>query len=460
MFFSRSKKQKEPGASLPDDSLQGVNETLYKQNAELAVTNKTLSLLRKLYQLSLLKLDPTALSEKIAETIRADLNMEIAGILVFDATKDLLTPLTFAKSERMQEMLTQLGFLFKDVTISDVSHHEFFKKVIYEKKRILSDDINDVWGGLIPAEKLSKITTESHLKTILSYPLQTESEVLGALIFGLNRNYDTLNTFEQESINSFIDVIAVALDKAFLYKELQDANEKLKELDKLKTEFLSLASHQLRSPLTAIKGYTSMLLEGSFGEVNKNQKDAIDRVFESTNHLTKVVEDLLNVTKIEQGGMKYEMAPFDIKTAASDLARDLSITAEHKGLKLEFSSPEANPIMVNGDMEKIRQVMLNLIDNSIKYTEKGGTITVSVKKDPQYVVFSVTDNGMGISAETLPTLFKKFNRGEGGKVNTGGSGLGLYLAKQIIEAHKGRVWAESAGAGKGSSFIFELAVTK
>lgn len=239
--------------------------------------------------------------------------------------------------------------------------------------------------------------------------------------------------------------------------KLEDANEKLKGLDKLKTEFLSLASHQLRSPLTAIKGYTSMLMTGDFGEINDKQKETIGRVFESTNHLTKVVEDLLNVSKIEQGGMKYTMAPFDLEKAAKDLATDLSITAENRGLKMAFETDNKPPYMVNGDMEKIRQVILNLLDNSIKYT-KEGSVNVKLSKDDEVnkIVLSVADTGMGIPTVIKETLFQKFARGEGAKMNTSGSGLGLYLAKTIISAHKGRVWAESEGEGKGSTFFLEL----
>jgi signal transduction histidine kinase len=241
-----------------------------------------------------------------------------------------------------------------------------------------------------------------------------------------------------------------------LDKELETANDKLKDLDRLKTEFLSLASHQLRSPLTAIKGYTSMLLDGSFGHINDDQKEAIDRVFQSSQHLTKVVEDLLNVTKIEQGGMKYEMMPFDFAKSVKELADDLSITAQKKGLVLTFETDHKEPYIVNGDAEKIRQVILNLIDNSIKYT-KEGFIHIKVEKSaPGKIVFSNTDSGMGMTPEIKATLFQKFSRGEGGKVNAGGSGLGLYLAKQITEAHKGRVWVESPGMGLGATFFVEL----
>ena len=237
---------------------------------------------------------------------------------------------------------------------------------------------------------------------------------------------------------------------------LEQANIKLQSVDKLKTEFLSLASHQLRSPLTAIKGYTSMLLEGSFGAISDNQKEAIDRVFQSSSHLAKVVEDLLNVSKIEQGGLKFEMAPFDFEKVAQDLSTDLSITAQKKGLDLKYVS-DGKPHTVMGDMEKIRQVVLNIIDNAIKYTEKG-SVTVAVKHDDirNIDILTVTDTGMGISPEEKEVLFQKFSRGEGGKTNTSGSGLGLYLAKQIAEAHGGHVGIDSPGVGKGSTFTIEL----
>lgn len=239
--------------------------------------------------------------------------------------------------------------------------------------------------------------------------------------------------------------------------KLEDANTKLESLDKLKTEFLSLAAHQLRSPLTAIRGYASMLLDGSFGAVEGKQKEAVDRVFESATHLSKVVEDLLNVSKIEAGGMKYEMAHFDMEKPVKDITAELSITAEKKGLALTFETDNAGPYTVNGDMEKIRQVVVNIIDNAIKYTERG-SVTVKLSKDAarNMVAVAVKDTGMGISPEEKGRLFDKFSRGAGGKTNTTGSGLGLYLAKQIAEAHGGRVTIDSEGVGRGSTFTIEL----
>lgn len=240
-----------------------------------------------------------------------------------------------------------------------------------------------------------------------------------------------------------------------LNKQIAISNEKLKDLDKLKTEFLSLASHQLRSPLTAIRGYTSMLLEGSFGDVTDVQKDTIDKVFQSSKHLAKVVEDLLNVTKIEQGGMVYQTAPFDMEKTVKEIFDELKVTGEKKGLAMDFSTDNNPPYTAKGDMEKLRQVFLNLIDNSIKYTTTG-SVSVMVEKVANKIRFSVKDTGMGMTEETKQSLFQKFARGEAGKMNTSGSGLGLYLAKEIVGAHNGKVWVESPGVGKGSTFIVEL----
>ena len=236
---------------------------------------------------------------------------------------------------------------------------------------------------------------------------------------------------------------------------LEKANDKLKGLDKLKTEFVSLASHQLRSPLTAIKGYTSMLLEGDYGEINPTAKETIERVMQSSNNLTLVVEDLLNVSKIEQGGMKYVMDKFDFSDLAKSISKELSITAEKKGLKLICNIPEDMKCFVNGDKDKLRQTIVNLIDNSMKYT-KQGQIEVNMDTKEGKVLLSIKDTGVGIDPKVKDSLFAKFSRGDGAKLNASGSGLGLYLVKEIIEAHHGRVWADSEGVGKGSTFSIEL----
>ncbi len=242
--------------------------------------------------------------------------------------------------------------------------------------------------------------------------------------------------------------------------DLEVANDKLKGLDKLKTEFLSLASHQLRSPLTAIKGYASMLKEGDFGDLNDQAKETISRILSSSQNLTKVVEDLLNVTKIEQGGMQYEMEDFNISDLINEVKNEQSITAEHKGLKLIYNYQSDIEYKIKGDKDKLRQVVMNLIDNSIKYT-RNGEIKIILSKDNSKVRIAINDTGIGMTDKIIESLFEKFARSEDGmQENASGSGLGLYLAKQIVLAHKGSIWAESEGKDKGSTFIIELEESK
>ncbi len=242
-----------------------------------------------------------------------------------------------------------------------------------------------------------------------------------------------------------------------LREQLQVANDKLRELDKQKTEFLSIASHQLRAPLTAIKGYSSMILEGSFGEVGEKVRGAVDVVFQSSQKLVTVIEDFLNITRIELGKMKYEMAEMDLRQMTEMVIREQSHQVEARGLKLSFQAEEGLDYKVTADSGKISQVVTNLIDNAIKYTKQGEIKVSLMRTNTGKVRLAVQDTGVGLTPDAASHLFEKFTRApDAGKVNIVGTGLGLYVAKQIVEAHKGKIWAESAGPGQGSTFVVEI----
>mgnify|MGYP001592028436 FL=1 len=243
-----------------------------------------------------------------------------------------------------------------------------------------------------------------------------------------------------------------------LATELTLANDKLRELDKQKTEFLSIASHQLRAPLTAIKGYSSLLLEKSFGEISEKVRGAVDVIFQSSQKLVTVIEDFLNITRIELGKMKYEMAQVDLKQLVETAVKELHNQIAAKGLELRVNIPTGLDFKVNADAGKIAQVIGNLIDNATKYT-KQGSITISLSKPlgTSKVRLEITDTGIGMTPGAHAQLFQKFTRAtDAGKVNIIGTGLGLYVAKQIVEAHHGQIWAESPGPGKGSVFYVEI----
>jgi signal transduction histidine kinase len=245
-----------------------------------------------------------------------------------------------------------------------------------------------------------------------------------------------------------------------LAENLSAANKRLLELDVEKSDFVSIASHQLRTPLTVIKGYASMLLEGSFGQLPSGaSREAIDKIYQASQRLVLMIEDFLNISRIEKGEMVYNMARVDFKELVKEVIADLSSTIEGEQLKINFESPTGGEFYITGDHLKLRQVVSNIVDNSIKYTPAGGHITVRLSKDEQAgkVIFSVQDTGVGLTKEAMEKLFQKFSRAKGmSKLHTEGRGLGLYVAKQIVEAHGGEVKAFSSGKDQGSTFTVTL----
>lgn len=243
-----------------------------------------------------------------------------------------------------------------------------------------------------------------------------------------------------------------------LADQLEHSNERLKDLDQQKSQFVSLASHQLRAPLTSIKGYLSMLLEGDYGEVKGEQREMIERVATSANNLVTIVGDFLDVSRIEQGKMVYDWSDFDLKPLVETVFNEQKPVAEKRGIVLNLDIEKAINFKVHADMNKLKQVFTNLVDNSIKYTPKGEVKISLSRPSPSIVRFEIKDTGIGINAQTLPKLFEKFTRAEGAnEVNVIGTGLGLFVVKQMINAHEGgKVWAESEGLGKGSRFVVEL----
>jgi signal transduction histidine kinase len=237
---------------------------------------------------------------------------------------------------------------------------------------------------------------------------------------------------------------------------LSIANERLKELDMTKSEFISIASHQLRTPLTAIKGYISLILEGSYGQVPDVIQDVLEKVYTVNSRLVHLVEDLLNVSRIEAGRIQYSFAKAQLEPLIAELVEMFLPTAKGKNLSLAMQLPEKPLPQLTIDPNKIKEVLSNLIDNALKYTKEGG-VTVSLEGTPKVARIIVSDTGIGIHPEDKKNLFEKFLRSkETTKMVVSGAGLGLYVGKSFIEAHGGKIWAESDGAGKGSRFIIEL----
>ncbi len=242
--------------------------------------------------------------------------------------------------------------------------------------------------------------------------------------------------------------------------DLQKANVQLKDLDKQKSEFVSFATHQLRSPLTAMKGYASLILEGDLGQVSDEVKNAIKRIYDSSETLINIVGDYLNISRIELGTMKYTFENFDLKELVDNVIEELRPNIEKSNTKLSFIVDRDKKFIVRIDKDKFKQIIANLVDNSVKYTSAGTVVIKLERKEDMKILLSIKDNGIGIAPEVMPRLFLKFSRSDNAnKKNIHGTGLGLFVAKEIVAVHKGRIWAESEGEGKGSTFFVELEVS-
>ncbi len=240
-----------------------------------------------------------------------------------------------------------------------------------------------------------------------------------------------------------------------LSDDLKTANTKLTELDKLKSQFLSFASHQLRTPLTTIKWHAQLLLEGTGGELPEKAKETIFKMEDSANKLVELVNEFLNLRKLEEGKMEYTFETIDINKLVAEIVESLQQIAIHKKLELTFTGLPS-PILCSLDRQKFTQVIQNLVDNSLKYTDTG-SVRVSIELTTnKHARILVTDTGHGIDPSIIDKLFEQFMRDKADAVKIEGTGLGLYIAKQIVEAHHGKVWATSPGLKKGSAFIVEL----
>jgi len=228
-----------------------------------------------------------------------------------------------------------------------------------------------------------------------------------------------------------------------------------KEVDRLKSEFISQVSHELRTPLTAIKGYIDNLRDGLAGVLTEKQVSYLDRVTKNTNHLAHLITDLLDISRIESGRMTLNLSPVYMQDLIREVVNGLQPVIAGKQLEVDLEALE-NEHPIYGDLDKLEQVIANLLDNAVKFTPTGGRITITLKQDNQFLTISIRDTGVGIPAEMQSRVFERFSRiRQESLAKANGTGLGLYITKNIVEMHGGQIWLVSE-PGKGCEFSFVL----
>jgi signal transduction histidine kinase len=239
--------------------------------------------------------------------------------------------------------------------------------------------------------------------------------------------------------------------------DLDQANQRLIELDKAKNEFMSVATHQLRTPTTAVNGYTSMILEGDFGKSDPAVIASIKKIRKANERMMQLIEDLLNTSRIESGHLTYDFEEANLNLILGELNDTFILRAKEEGLDFSIVYNDGDLPNVWADYKKIREVISNLIDNAIKYTEKG-SVKVIAEKNAGFVKITVQDTGRGMSEKTMENLFHKFTRGQESASDVEGTGLGLFVVKNLVERHAGKIKAYSGGLDRGSKFVLKLPI--
>lgn len=286
------------------------------------------------------------------------------------------------------------------------------------------------------------------LEVALAIPILVDNKAIGIFFVGEKLSGDMFARSEIDFLKIVANQTANAIEKARFWEE-----------DQLKSEFVSIASHELLTPTAAIKGYLSMILDDGMGQIDDRARIYLEKVYHSSDRLAKLVEDLLNVSRIESGRLKINKRDFSFAESVQRATDELQVNAKNKSLDLAFVPPPTPLATVFADPDHVYRVLVNLIGNSIKYTEQGWVRCFVTQFDPQHLLFAVSDSGLGIPKDSIPHLFEKFYRADRKEIaGIQGTGLGLYISKKIIELMGGQLWVQSE-VGKGSTFYFTLPIS-
>ncbi len=302
---------------------------------------------------------------------------------------------------------------------------------------------------------LREVTLRAGFRSLLTVAMAGEDVTRGMVL--LRR---TPGAFEDRLVNllsALASQTKVAVENARLFREIEEKGRQLEEANRHKSEFLANMSHELRTPLNAVIGFSEVLLERMFGDINDKQTEYLQDILSSGRHLLSLINDILDLSKIEAGRMELELSAFDLPSALDNALTLIRERAARHGIRIELSMDERLGEMV-GDERKIKQILLNLLSNAVKFTPEGGQVGLRANHADGSVEISVSDTGIGIAPEDQEAIFEEFRQvGSDYARKREGTGLGLALARRFVELHGGRIWVKSE-LGHGSVFTFALPV--
>lgn len=441
--------------SQPDPQiLQKLNEQMYRQNAELVVRNKTLTILRQLSTQSLAYLDVPEVSQSIVNTLSEELGVAFALISLTDKKSNTVQHKAITRTDTISQTMSVFTQPLAAHSL-DTSHNQnLLIKAMKEKLPQQSTRMFEILQPFVTEDECKKFEEQLSVSEYYILPILLNEEAIGVLTLGLSKPIKDLSTAERESLEQITQIVGLALDRAWLYEETIRTNEKLRELDKLKDEFLSVASHDLRTPMTAMKGYLWLMLK-KINQLPPDMAEKLRRIYNSSERMIALINDMLDVSRIESGRIKIVLETFDIVELAKDVEQELQGQAADEGVRLVI---DGGSHIIRADRNRTHEVLVNLIGNALKFTPEQGSISVKFEEKGGMIATHVTDTGIGIAPQDLPKLFEKFSRIDTSSTPVAqvpGTGLGLFICKKIIELSGGLIGVQSE-VGKGSTFSFSL----
>jgi len=456
-----SDNRQDQNKSSIDQEMQKVNELLYERNLELAIRNQTLAVLSKLYGIINTSLGVVETAQKLIHAIVQELKFTAGFIGLIDEKENAMKVISSSFTYSPGVHTTNVMYSVFDHFSMTLDNQDNFCALALAHNQVRMT--NSLYDILIPSfdKKLSqKLQANSEIKTYILYPIVFAGKPFGLLMIGMDKHVGLLAHAEYETLKEVIEVVSIALERSQIYADLKIANIRLKELDILKDEFVSIASHELRTPMTAIKSYLWLALY-SKEILSDKLRYYLTRSFNATNRLIKLVNDMLNVSRIESGRLSLELKKVDIYQLVGEVIDEIKPRADEMGI-LIARGEHIEIEEVIADEDKIKEVLINLIGNALKFTPQGGSISVLFAVKKRTVEISVKDTGEGIEQTDISKLFKKFGFVKGSYATNQkaslGTGLGLYISKEIIEMHRGVMSVFSKGKGTGATFTFSLKI--
>lgn len=437
--------------------LQHATEELYKKNLELTERNKTLALLQKIDEIILSKVtDIEEVAQQITEEVIKDAEFKAMFIFLLNKETNTLSPFSISLKANISEIDARLKRALSGFKISLQDKKNIVVETLQEKQLHQTDKLSSFLNPHIDEESGKKIQDVYAMRYFNLYPLVIRGEAMGVIIICAREDKEPYFVHFGDLAVRLPGVIAIAIDNAMLYQKIEQANIRLKELDKLKDEFVSLASHELRTPMTAIKSYLWMILNKS-QVISPEAKSYLEIAAQETDHLIKLVQNMLTISRIEGQRLELSIETLDLFAIVKQVYDTLQVKADEK--KITFTLvPYPEKLIISGDKDKLSEVIENIVGNALKYTPENGRISIHFTLDKNNIGVHVSDTGHGISQEDLSKLFQKFGRLSDAKISkTPGTGLGLYITKQIVELHKGTIGVQSE-VGKGSTFSIFLPI--